>query len=271
MSSRGKICKKTQNLKSVKTGFSKLDESLNGGFFAENLYVFAAASGIGKTLISQKFMQNAMEDDIGVLFISMEMAKKAIFARFLSLLSGINAFRISINNIFHFETEKFDVAFKKWQTFKDRIFITEKSKMSAKEIEYAIKRAKRKRSLGFVVVDYAQIMKLREKTQFSEASLIKENVAQLASLAKKYNVAILLLCQLTKEKVAGKIGLSSLKGSGGLYEDADVVLAMYQDGENQGTIKELVIDIIKNRHGQMTETKITLNEKTSEFQQSNNF
>jgi replicative DNA helicase len=260
---------KKEQLKPISSGLKTLDDMLNGGFHKEGLYVFAAASGCGKTFFSQNVILNALKLRIGVFFASMEMSKRKIMARFISILAKINFFRVLIANIFDWEKERFDLALREWQGYQKNFFIVEKMAMSPKEIEFAFKRSLKKSAIGLVVVDYAQILKLREGRNFNEASLIKENVNALAKLAQKYKVAVILLSQLTKDKISGKVGLGSLKGSGGLYEDADCVIAMWADEDSKDKIKKLQIEVLKNREGLAGGFSITFNGDIGEFKETN--
>jgi replicative DNA helicase len=239
-----------KNLKPIPTNLESLDKMLNGGLQKGGLYVFGAASGCGKTFFAQNIILNALKCDLGVYFVSMEMQKRKIFTRFISILAKINSFRILKGNIFDWENEKFDFATKEWESYKNRFFITDLVKLSAVKIEGALKRAIRKGAIDLMVIDYAQIMQLRDARNINEASLIKENIVKLAQIAKKYDISILLLSQLTKDKISGKVGLGSLKGSGGLYEDADCVIAMWAEEEQaKDQIKDLNIEVLKNRDG----------------------
>ena len=255
----------------IPSNVAKLDDRLNGGLHKEGLYVFGAASGTGKTFFAQNIILNALKLDCGVLFASMEMSKRKIMARFLSILSGINYFRVLIGNIFEHEKVNFNYALDRWKDYQKNFFIVEKTSLSPKDIELALKKSLRKSKIELVVVDYAQIMKLRDAKNFNEASLIKENVNALAKLAQKYKVPILLLSQLTKDKISGKVGLGSFKGSGGLYEDADCVIAMWANEENQNQnqskTKSLQMEVLKNRDGMTGEVSLIFNGDSGQFVQ----
>lgn len=255
--------------KPIPTGLSSLDEMLNGGLHKEGLYVLGAGSGTGKTFLSQNIMLQALRLEYGVFFASMEMSKRKIVARFLSILAKINSFRILVNNIFLVENEKFSDALSVWKKFQKNFFIVEKMSMSPDDIEFALKQSLKKSPIGLIVIDYAQIMKLREAKNINEASLIKENVNAIAKIAQKYKVAILLLSQLTKDKISGKVGLGSLKGSGGLYEDADCVIAMWSETEERERVKTLQMEVLKNRDGMSSGFSIKFNGEFGEFFEKN--
>ncbi len=135
---------KKEVLKPIPTNLKTLDDMLNGGFHKEGLYVFAAASGCGKTFFAQNIIINALKLEMGVFFASMEMTKRKIMARFISILSRINFFRVLIANIFEWEKERFDFALREWQSYQKKFFIVEKVAMSPKEIELSLKKCLRK-------------------------------------------------------------------------------------------------------------------------------
>lgn len=241
---------KENNLKPIPTNLASLDRMLNGGLQKGGLYVLAASSGCGKTFFSQNIILNALKCDLGAYFVSMEMQKRKIFTRFISIIAKINSYRILKNNIYQHEEPILQNAITQWESYKKTFLITDLVKLSASKIESALRRALRKNPVDLMVIDYAQIMELREAKNMNEASLIKENVVKLAQIAKKYDIAVLLLSQLTKDKINGRVGLGSLKGSGGLYEDADCVFAMWADEEQpKDAIKKLRIEVLKNRDG----------------------
>jgi replicative DNA helicase len=261
---------KQKVIQPIPTNIESLNKMLNGGLHKEGLYVFGAGSGTGKTFFAQNIILNALKLDYGVLFVSMEMSKRKIIARFLSILSRINSFRILINNIYNHEENDFNFALETWKSFQKKFFIVEKVSLSTKEIEFALKKALKKNPIDLIVIDYAQIMKLNLDKNFNESSLIKQNVNFLAKIAQRYKVPVFLLSQLTKDKIGDKVSLSSLKGSGGLYEDADCVIAMWNDTTNQSSNtknKVLQMEVLKNRDGLSDSVSINFNGDIGEFKE----
>lgn len=255
----------------IPSGVGSLDEMLNGGFTVSKLYTIAAAPGTGKTSLSQQIMVKALEKDYGVLFISMEMERKNIFARFLASFSSINPFRIVINNIFNYEQQAFDNALKKWQRLKSNYFMTEKGNMTLGQIENVLKRKLKANPIKLLVIDYLQIMQLRESKNMSEASLIKENVTGLKNLATKYNISVIQLSQLTKDAIGGRPGLRSLKGSGGIGEDSDCVINLWTDSQDteRKKVKAINIEVAKNRNGSQGDLVVNFDGEYNRFTESN--
>lgn len=257
----------------IPSGISKLDEMLNGGFTIDKLYTIGAAPGVGKTSFAQQVIINALEKGIGTLFFSMEMERKNLFVRFLAMFCKVNPFRILINRIFKHEQDSFDDALKKWNSLKSNYFMTEKGHLSLKKMESTLKRKLKANPVKLVVVDYIQIMELRDGNNFNEASLIKENVRGLKELATKYHVCVISLSQIVKDALGGKPGLKSLKGSGGIAEDSDCVINLWTEpteAEAEGKkIKLVNVEIAKNRNGMLGSLSVNFDGEFNIFTEKN--
>jgi replicative DNA helicase len=253
------------------SGIKKLDDMLNGGFTIDKLYTIGAAPGTGKTSFAQQVIINALEKEYGVLFVSMEMERKNVFSRFLANFSSINPFRIIINNIFNHEQDRFEFALKKWQGLKSNYFMTEKGHLTLESIEKTLKRKLKTNPIKLIVVDYIQIMQLRDSRNMSEASLIKDNVRGLKDIATKYGVAVIALSQITKNALGEKPGLKSLKGSGGIGEDSDCVINLWTDSEEteQKKIKTVNVEVAKNRNGAQGSLVINFDGEFNKFTENN--
>ena len=254
----------------IPSGITKLDKMLNGGFTIDKLYTIGAAPGTGKTSLAQQIIINALEKKFGVLFISMEMERKNLFVRFLANFSSINPFRILINNIFKHETDKFDFSLKRWNSLKENYFMTEGT-LSLKKIESTLKRQLKTNAIKLLVVDYIQIMQIRDSKNMSEASLIKENIRGIKELATKYHVCAIALSQITKDALGGKPGLKALKGSGGIGEDSDCVINLWIDSEDveDSQTKAINVEVAKNRNGMKGDLVVNFDGEFNRFTENN--
>lgn len=246
------LWKKDLTASCIPSKIDQLDKMLNGGFYPKKLYIVGAAPGAGKTSFAQQLILNGLRKGIPCLFFSIEIEKENVFVRFLSALSKINPFRIIINNIYHHEVGQFEAACAEWKSLENKFFMTDRGGISVTQIEATIKRVKKKSPIGLVVVDYVQIIPTRDSKNLNEATLIKENITALKDMAKKYDVTMVALSQITKDALGGRPGLKSLKGSGGIAEGADAVINMWTDAEEteEGqSEKNLNLEVAKNRNG----------------------
>jgi len=255
----------------IPSGLLSLDKMLNGGFTTDRLYTIGAAPGTGKTSLAQQVIIKALKKQYGVLFFSMEMERKNLFSRFLAHFSEINPFRILINNIFEHEKDRFTEAREEWNRLSTNYFMTEKGHLTLPEMESVLKRKLRASPIKLIVVDYIQIMALRNAKNINEASLIKENINGLQDLATKYHVSVIVLSQLTKSALGEKPGLKALKGSGGIAEDSDCVINLWSDSEDdqQQSRKIVNVEVAKNRNGPRGDIVINFDGEFNKFSENN--
>jgi replicative DNA helicase len=144
-----------------------------------------------------------------------------------------------------------------------------------------------------VVIDYLGLIN-PPKAQSREQE-VSQTTRRLKMLAKKLNITIVLLSQLSRaveQRSNKRPMLSDLRDSGGIEQDADSVLFLYRDEyygifENDygSTIDKAEVIIAKNRHGAVGTANVTfikdftsfpnkLNKQQSildTYEQSNNY
>ena len=212
--------------KPLSTGYKKLDSVLKGGFAKGELVVLAARPGCGKTAFASCLACNIAEQGKQVLFISREVKD-------ISLVQRMIARRAQIDNRFFREGADH------LQNIKDRIAgeqayfenlplqIAEKSTvpMTAKEVRRIARSIK---NIGFVVIDYLQLLSSEEKNQNRERQ-IAEMTRELKQLALDLDIPVLLLSQLNRsiENANRLPQLSDLRESGAIEQDADIVIFIH--------------------------------------------
>jgi replicative DNA helicase len=92
------------------------------------------------------------------------------------------------------------------------------------------RRIKARHGLGLIVVDYIQLMQV-PGTRENRTNEVSEITRSLKALAKELKIPIIALSQLSRanEKENRKPKLSDLRDSGGIEQDADMVLFIYRD------------------------------------------
>src|SRR5205823_10276237 len=124
--------------------------------------------------------------------------------------------------------------------------------ISIMELRTKARRASTNDRLEVIVVDYIQLMRTgeNEENRVQEIATITRN---LKSLARELNVVIIGLSQLSR--AAGDSGLepklSTLRESGGIEQDADIVLMLWKDKDETpaGAPRLIHGSIAKNRNG----------------------
>ena len=120
----------------------------------------------------------------------------------------------------------------------------------------------RLKEVDLVIVDYLQLMTSPKRTD-NRVNEVAEITRSLKIMAKELNVPVVALSQLrrpTERTKDHRPGLSELRDSGSIEQDADIVLFLHREAYNAtsegGTMTEdmdqnagLII-VAKNRHGE---------------------
>lgn len=214
----------------ISTGFYDLDDLLGGGFYRGELIVVGGRPGSGKTALACALGYNIASrgGDGRVLMFSMEMPGRDLAARLIALESGVSVKDIRQVNL----TGKYDQFVGALGKVSEADFwIDESLEPSASEIRSRVREfVCEYGSLGLVIVDYLQLMV--NSADENVVNKISEITRQMKILAREIDAPVVLLSQLNRgveTRTNKRPSLSDLRGSGGIEQDADVVLGVYRD------------------------------------------
>jgi replicative DNA helicase len=107
---------------------------------------------------------------------------------------------------------------------------------------------KMEHGLGMIIIDYLQLI-TTTKNFDSMVNQVTEISRSLKGLARELNVPVIALSQLNRsvETRGGRPRLSDLRDSGSIEQDADVVMFIHRDKEDQSQLAEILIE--KHRNG----------------------
>jgi replicative DNA helicase len=131
------------------------------------------------------------------------------------------------------------------------IFIDDTPAVSAMELRTKARRLYAEHDLDLIVVDYLQLMQgdRRSENRVQEISAISRG---LKGLARELNVPVLALSQLSRaveSRQDKRPILSDLRESGGIEQDADVVMFIYREEMyNEETERQNIADLIVAKH-----------------------
>lgn len=249
------------NKKGVPSSLSKLNKKLNG-YQNSDLIILAARPGMGKTAFVLNEVLECGLNGIPVAFFSLEMSTKQIIGRMLSTISGIEVTKINNFNLSHEEI----IYLKQCSDLLASlpIFIDDTGGLSPIELKIKANKLKREHKIKMIVVDYLQLMKVKNKKVNNRENEISEISQSLKNLAKDLDVPVIALSQLSRaveQRGSSKRPLlSDLRDSGSIEQDADVVMFIYRpeyykieewdDDEANPTVDQAEIDVAKYRHGE---------------------
>ncbi len=227
----------------IPSGFRELD-FYTEGFTQGDLVVLAARPSVGKTSLVLAIAFNTAKRGHPTLIFSLEMDTKQIVSRFLAMNSRSDLLALRTGNVFDTEAASALAGVP--------ILIDDTPGLSIMELRTKARRASTHDRLEVIVVDYIQLMRTGgdEENRVQEVASITRN---LKSLARELNVVIIGLSQLSR--AAGDSGLepklSTLRESGSLEQDADIVLMLWKDKEDTpaGAPRLIHGSVAKNRNG----------------------
>ncbi|MCL4233863.1 MAG: replicative DNA helicase [Deltaproteobacteria bacterium] len=234
------------------TGLAPLDE-LIGGLVPGRLIIVAGRPGMGKTALAVA-TANAVAESTGkaALVFSLEMTARDLTDRLVCQEA-----RCSVREAFggRIGPDSLTALARIGETVGHRVLVDERTRFLEDIGAVARSVARRERGLALVCVDYAQRVRSRGRKKDDPRLTMDEVSRTLADLAKDVDAPVMLLSQLnrlTEQRESKRPRMSELKESGGLEQDADVVLLLYREGyysPNAPDPDRAEIIVAKNRHG----------------------
>ena len=183
---------------------------------------------------------------------SLEMAKEQLVLRMLCADARVDSHRLRTGNLQEKDWARLAKAYADLSA--SRIFIDDSATLTPLEMRAKCRRLKAEHGLGLVVVDYLQLVSGagRVENRQQEIAAISRS---MKGLAKELSVPVIALSQLSRAPEARtekRPQLSDLRESGGLEQDADIVMFIFREEEYKATdenrgIAEIIIG--KQRNG----------------------
>ena len=237
----------------VSSGFAGLDK-MTSGFQPGELTIIAARPSMGKTAFSLNIAQHAaMRENKCVAYFSVEMAKEQLMLRMLASEARVNLSDLRVGNVNDGAWPRLiDKAAKMASA---QIYIDDTSGISPFEIRAKARRLKAQHGLDLIMIDYLQLMDLKQKVESRERA-VSEISKSLKAIAKELQIPVIALAQLNRG-VEGRSDrrpmLSDLRESGSIEQDADVIMMLYRedyyDRENAEVRGQSEVIIGKQRNG----------------------
>ncbi len=243
-----------------KTGFSQID-NVTGGLNNSDLLILAARPGMGKSAFALNVAVNTCKiTKKSVVIFSLEMGKEQLVTRMLSSEALVNNTTLRNGRI---SSEDWSKLARGAETLSGLpIYLDDTAGVNVPQMKAKLRRVK---NLGFVVIDYLQLMEGSKKSQANRVAEVSEITRQLKLMAKELNVPVMTLSQLNRGaegRTDHRPMLSDLRESGSIEQDADIIMFLYRDGyynkENADqSLSECII--AKNRHGEVGKINLAWN------------
>ncbi|HSX57759.1 MAG TPA: replicative DNA helicase [Candidatus Saccharimonadales bacterium] len=254
--------KKGSGMRGVPTGFGDVDKKLSG-LQDSNLIILAARPGMGKSTFCMNVAQHmGVKEKIPVGVFSLEMSKEQLVDLMLASQSDVDAWKITTGNLAEEDFEKLSETM--GELAEAPIYIDDTPGISIMEMRTKARRLQMEHGLKLLIVDYLQLVHGRNlENRVQEVSEISQ---ALKNLARELRIPVLACSQLSRavESRQTKIPqLADLRESGAIEQDADVVMFLYR--EDQEDVENVKLSIAKHRSGPLGELDLKFKGERRKF------
>lgn len=256
----------------LETGFSRLDQALDGGLY-DGLYVLGAVSSLGKTAFCMQLADQLAKQGRDVLVFSLEMTAYELMARSISretfqldasrgrryaktvrgVLDGKRRQSCTERELAHLElAEERYAAYAGHLWFREGDHETGLDVISREISRHIAETGNR----PVVLIDYLQIIAPVD-VHFTDKQNLDRAVCALKKLSRAHALTILAISSFNRENYNVEATMAAFKESGGIDYSADVLLGLQARGagsrsfnieeEKRKDPRELELKILKNR------------------------
>ncbi len=249
------------NITGASTGFADFDE-MTSGLQSSDLIIVAGRPSMGKTTIAMNMAENiAIKGDKPVAVFSMEMPGDSLAMRMMSSLGRIDQHKVRTGKLDDDEWPRLTSAIN--LLAETKLFIDDTPALTPTEVRSRARRLVREHGpLGLIVIDYLQLMQSPASGD-NRVQQISDISRGLKALAKELEVPVIALSQLNRnleQRPNKRPVMSDLRESGGIEQDADLIVFVYRDevynpdSPDKG-IAEIIIG--KQRNGPIGTVRLT--------------
>ena len=221
-----------------------------------DMIIVAARPSMGKTIVAEHIVDRwAFGSELPVLFMSIEMSLGQLFDRAVSRWGDVPFSNIVRGELTAEDEDQINMVLEARKEvniwYVDNPYATTDTVRAA-----AAEVSMQAGGLRGIVVDYLQLLKDKGDNDNQRVSKISR---YLKALAREYDCPILVLSQLSRKSEYREDQhpiLSDLRDSGAIEQDADVVLGLFRDRDNEESDPFMDIDILKNRQGPLARPEV---------------
>ncbi len=239
------------------TGFFDLD-TLTDGLHKGELTIIGARPGVGKTTFSLQIADKIANKNKNVAYVSLEMSKEQIVQKILAKKTRVNSRKIRNGDLTENEIEKIGLACGEICELPMNILTKANT---IQKIEMETRRMKNRNKLDLLIIDYLQLV--RNVGNFKSREQEVADISRtLKLLSLELEIPIIALCQLNRNASRNKPTLADIRESGSIEQDADNIIFLYQEDEENNIV---TVDLQKQRAGNTGKTILKFNKINSEF------
>jgi replicative DNA helicase len=234
-----------------------------------DLVVIAARPGMGKTAYALFEAVEMAKNNISCMFFSLEMSVEKLTNRFIQGETGLSKYDFE-RQLTPEEWLKIDNCYEQFNQLP--LFVDDTALSSINHIKAKAKLYKKTHDIKAIFIDYLQLVK-PENAKLQRYEQVDTITKALKAIAKELKITVFLLAQLSRkvEERSDKLPiLSDLRESGGIEQDADIVIFPFrpqyywpEESELQGKAIHI---IAKNRDGAVGDVQLLINETVTKYE-----
>ncbi|POQ98308.1 replicative DNA helicase [Alkalispirochaeta sphaeroplastigenens] len=253
----------------IPSGLSDLD-SMTSGFQASEFIVIGARPSVGKTALALSMAAHmSIGQNIPVGFFTLEMSDMALMQRLVASEARIGSQTIRTGmlrssdfaNLTHAAGRLYDAP----------LWISDSPGMRLLDLRAQARRMVGQHGVKAIFVDYITLI-TNENRELARHEQIAEISRSLKALARELDVPVIALSQVSRDTEGKRPMLSSIRESGSIEQDADVVIFLHRERnleesstENMNVIKTELI-VAKQRNGPVGTIEIAFVPRYTKFE-----
>lgn len=254
---------KSEKFTAISTGFKQLDNVLNGGFVAGNLYVFGAKPSVGKTTFLLQLIDNFLQQGYECVFLSAEMPKEEILTRIFCREYGLKKVNVKVAGFDFYrklrtrtatqeEMQEFmSVMQDYFKRYAFKLHILEGQRLD--EVYYVLDRLQK----PILFVDYLQLLQPVKPYQ-SDKQRVDLIMQELFEIKNKFLIPVVAISSLNRESYDDD-DIKAFKESGSIEYGTAAAFLMKRDDDKpihddyKGNGYTIKFNCVKNRYGSIGE------------------
>ncbi len=237
----------SHELSGVPTGFKALDNKL-AGLQKDDLIILAGRPSMGKTSFALDLARHAsVRHNVPVGIFSLEMSRQSLMMRMLASESQVDGWKMRTGNLKEEDLEALTEGINKLD--KAPLYIEDTPGNNLLSMRATARRLKAEHGLGLIIIDYLQLI-TTPKSYDSIVNQVTEISRSLKALARELHVPVIALSQLNRavEARGGKPRMSDLRDSGSIEQDADIVMFIHRERNEEGGGRRELAEILIEKH-----------------------
>ncbi len=264
-----KLYRTREDYTGVPSGFPALDKMLSG-FQDSEFIVIGARPSVGKTALALTMAANmSIHRKIPTGFFSLEMSDMAIMQRLIASEARIGSQKIRTGMLRPADFKNLTDA--AGAIYDAPLWISDTPGMRLLDLRAQARRMRSQLGIRIVFVDYISLIN-NDHADMPRHEQIAEISRSLKGLARELGIPVVALSQVTRDVEGKRPTLASIRESGSIEQDADVVIFLHRNrGESSEDIEhannvETELIVAKQRNGPVGTVRIAFVPRYTRFE-----